>query len=59
MTMRLTAPTQPFFLISLVLAVLALIGYFAPTVPYLHTYDFWLAIAGYVVLAAACVLKGM
>jgi hypothetical protein len=57
--MRLNAPTKPVFLLSLVLAVLALIGYFAPTVPYLHAYDFWLAIAGYVVLAAACVLKGV
>jgi len=57
--MRLNAPTKPVFLLSLVIAALALIGYFAPTVPYLHAYDFWLAIAGYVVLAAACILKGV
>ena len=57
--MRLNAPTQMVFLISLVLAVLAVIGYFVPSIPYLHTYEFWLAIAAYVVLAAACVMKGM
>jgi hypothetical protein len=57
--MRLNAPTQMVFLISLILAVLALIGYFVPAVPYLHTYEFWLAIVAYVVLAAACVLKGV
>ncbi|HLL27959.1 MAG TPA: hypothetical protein VKT73_09990 [Xanthobacteraceae bacterium] len=57
--MRLNAPTQMVFLISLALAVLALIGYFASGIPYLHAYDFWLAIAGYVVLAAACIMKGV
>jgi hypothetical protein len=57
--MRLNAPTQMVFLISLILAVLALIGYFVPAVPYLHTYEFWLAIVAYIVLAAACVLKGV
>jgi hypothetical protein len=25
----------------------------------LHTYEFWLAIVAYVVLAAACILKGV
>jgi hypothetical protein len=57
--MRLNAPTKMVFMISLILAVLAVIGYFVPSVPYLHTYEFWLAIAAYVVLAAACVLKGV
>jgi hypothetical protein len=57
--MRLNAPTKMVFLISLILAVLAVIGYFVPSVPYLHTYEFWLAIAAYVVLAAACILKGV
>ena len=56
--MRLNAPTQMVFLISLVLAVLALVGHFV-VIPYVTTYQFWIAIAGYVVLAAACVLKGV
>lgn len=57
--MRLNAPTQVIFIISLILAVLALIGQFVPTVPYVAAYKFWLAIAAYVVLAAGCVLKGV
>jgi hypothetical protein len=56
--MRLTAPTQMIFLISLVLAVLALVAHFV-AIPYATQYQFWLAIAGYVVLAAGVVLKGV
>lgn len=57
--MRLSAPTQAIFIVALILAVLALIGQFVPTVPYVSAYKFWLAIAGYAVLAAGCLLKGM
>jgi hypothetical protein len=57
--MKLSAPTQAIFILSLILAVLALIGHFVPTVPYVAAYKFWLAIAGYVVLAAGCMLKGV
>jgi hypothetical protein len=56
--MRLNAPTQMVFLISLALAVLALIGHFV-SIPYLTVYQFWVAIVAYAVLAAACVMKGM
>ena len=56
--MRLNAPTQMVFLISLALAVLALVGHFV-FIPYVSAYQFWVAIAGYALLAAACVLKGM
>jgi len=56
--MRLNAPTQYVFLLSLALAVLALVGHFV-LIPYVTVYQFWIAIAGYVVLAAACVLKGV
>jgi hypothetical protein len=56
--MRLTAPTQLIFLISLILAALAVVAHFTP-IPYATQYQFWLAIAGYVVLAAGCVLKGI
>ena len=56
--MRLNAPTQLVFLISLALAVLALISHFV-LIPFVTPYQFWVAIAGYVVLAAACVLKGV
>jgi hypothetical protein len=56
--MRLNAPTQLVFLISLALAILALVGHFV-TIPFVSAYQFWVAIVAYVVLAAACVLKGV
>ena len=55
---RLNAPTQMVFLISLILAVLALVGHFV-WIPYVTAYQFWIAIVGYTVLAAACILKGV
>lgn len=56
--MNLNAPTQVVFIISLIIAVLALIGHFV-AVPFVTEYKFWFAIVSYVVLAAACVLKGV
>jgi len=56
--MDLSAPTQAVFLISLVLAVLAVIGVFV-SIPFVTLYAFWLAIIGYIVLAAGCVAKGL
>lgn len=53
---RLSAPTQLVFLISLIIAVIALIGFF---VPFLSVYAFWIAIVAYVVLALSCVMKGI
>ena len=57
--MRLNAPTQVVFFISLILVVLALIGLFVPGTPFISAYAFWLAIIGYVVLAAGCIMKGV
>ena len=56
--MRLNAPTQVVFIISLILAVLALIGHFI-AIPFLTAYAFWIAIIAYVVLAAGNLLKGV
>ena len=56
--MNLSAPTQVIFIISLILAVCAIIGNFAPQLPFIGVYEFWVAIAGYVVLAAGCLMKG-
>lgn len=56
--MNLNAPTQVVFIISLIIAVLALIGHFV-MVPFVTEYKFWFAIVAYVVLAAGCVLKGV
>jgi len=55
--MNLSAPTQVIFWISLILAILALIGYFV-VLPFISLYAFWLAIIAYIVLAAGCLMKG-
>ena len=54
---RLSAPTKNVFLISLILAVVALIGAIV-VIPVISLYAFWIAIIAYIVLAAGCVLKG-
>ncbi|MEZ5842402.1 MAG: hypothetical protein R3D27_01550 [Hyphomicrobiaceae bacterium] len=59
--MRLNPPTLSFFLISLVLAVLAVVtklGYFA--VPrYIPHQEYWLAISAYMVLMVANLVRGL
>jgi hypothetical protein len=55
--MNLSAPTQVVFWISLVIAIIALIGFFV-TIPFVTAYAFWIAIAAYVVLAAGCLMTG-
>ena len=56
--MKLSAPTQPVFLIAVALAVLSLVGFLGVLAP-LGTYAYWLMAAAFAVLATACVLKGM
>jgi hypothetical protein len=56
MNIDVHAPTMPIFLVSLVLAVLALLGYFV-VIPYITLYGFWIAIIAYVVLAVGNVMK--
>lgn len=56
--LRLSAPTQPVFLISVALFVLAVIGHFGH-VPTLSLYTLWLAFAAYVVLAVANLMKNL
>ena len=55
---RLNAPTQLVFLISLALAILAVLGLFV-TIPFVSIYAFWVAIIAYVVLAAGCMMKNV
>ena len=55
--MNLSAPSQLVFWISLILVICALVGFFW-VVPYLTVYAFWFAIAGWVVLAVGCMMKG-
>tara|TARA_R110002096_G_scaffold20971_3_gene68472 strand:- start:7686 stop:7856 length:171 start_codon:yes stop_codon:yes gene_type:complete len=55
--MKLNAPTKLFFLISLILVVVALLGGLG-VVGAIAGYSFWIAIAAWVVLALGCILKG-
>ncbi len=56
--MNLSAPTQPVFIISLILAVLAVIGVFV-AIPLITPNAFWVAIIAYVVLAIGYVARGL
>lgn len=56
--MNLSAPTQFVFFISLLLAILAVIGVFV-VIPFVTPYAFWFAIAAYVVLFLGNVMTGM
>ena len=56
--MNLNAPTQLIFIIALLLAVVALIGYFMPTVALIGVYSFWIMTVAFIVLAAGVVFRG-
>ena len=57
--MSLNAPTKMVFLISLVLAVLALLGAWVISIPMIGGNAFLVMLLAYVVLAAGNILKGM
>ena len=44
--LKLSAPTQMMFAISLILSVLGLIGEFVATAPLIGPYHFWFLLAG-------------
>lgn len=54
--MKLSAPTQIVFLISLVIAVVGILAALA-IIPSLPISAFWIVTTGYVVLALGCLLK--
>ena len=56
--MNLSPPTTAVFVISLILAVLAVIGQFA-ALPLITAYGFWVAIIAYVILAVGNVFRGV
>ena len=56
--MNLSAPTKPVFIISLILAVLAVIGMFV-VIPVITPHAFWVAIIAYIVLAIGNVARGL
>jgi hypothetical protein len=54
--MNLHAPSAPIFVVSLVFAVLALIGH-GVLIPFVTLYGFWVAIIAYVILAVGVVMR--
>ena len=53
----LSAPSQVYFLISLALVTIAILGALV-IIPVVTKYAFWIAILGYIVLALGCLMKG-
>jgi hypothetical protein len=56
--MSLSPPTTAVFVISLLLAVLAIIGKFVP-IPFITDHGFWVAVIAYFVLAIGNVFRGV
>lgn len=56
--MNLSPPTTAVFVISLILAVLAVISQFAP-IAFITDNRFWVAIIAYVILAVGNVFRGV
>ena len=54
----LNAPSQVVFLISLILAVIAVIGYFV-AIPFIGEHPSILMTLAYVALATGCIMKGV
>jgi hypothetical protein len=56
--MNLSPPTTAVFIVSLILAALAVIGKFAP-IPFITDNGFWVAIVAYVLLAVGNLFRGV
>jgi len=56
--MKLNAPTKNFWWISVVLAVLGVLGTIV-AIPVVSAYAFWFVTVGFILLALSTVLKGM
>ena len=56
--LNLNAPTQIVFIIAVVIAVIALIGYFVPTIAIIGVYSFWIMTVAFIVLAAGVLFRG-
>jgi hypothetical protein len=56
--MDLSAPTTVVFVVSVILAALAIVGHFV-AIPFFSENGFWMAVIAYVVLAVGNVAKGL
>jgi hypothetical protein len=57
--MNLSAPSTAVFIVSLILAALALIAALGVEIPFISAYTVWVAIAAYVVLAVGNLFRGV
>lgn len=57
-SINISRPTTRVFIVSVVLAILALIGHFS-RVQFLTEYQFWLAMIAYLVLMLGVLVKGL
>ena len=55
--MSLSPPTTVVFVISIILAALAIIGTFIP-IPVITEHGFWVAVIAYVILACGNIFRG-
>jgi hypothetical protein len=55
--MSLSPPTTVVFVVSIILAVLAIIGAFVP-IPFITEHGFWVAVVAYVILACGNIFRG-
>jgi hypothetical protein len=56
--MNLSPPTTAVFIVSLILAALAVIGKFV-AIPFITEHGFWVAVVAYVVLAVGNLFRGI
>jgi heme/copper-type cytochrome/quinol oxidase subunit 1 len=56
--MNLNAPTKIVFIITLVLALVAVVAKFV-AIPFVSAYAFWILLVAFVVLVASTVFKGL
>lgn len=56
--MTLSAPTQVVFWISIILAIIAIIGWFGVLGVAISGYAFWILLLGMVVLVVGCLMRG-
>jgi hypothetical protein len=55
--MSLSPPTTVVFVISIILAALAIIGQYM-AIPFISEHGFWVAVVAYVILAAGNIFRG-
>lgn len=55
--MRLTPPKKIVFIISLILAIIAVVAHFV-IIPIATPYQYWILLAAWAILAAGVALKG-